>query len=108
MDCAYFHGSSGSPAFHFDPSSKADRKGNIKVGGIRLKFIGILWSDRLPNNVGLIIPLLSNVAAKSVSLIPLITNLGCRIGATEFFDFEKFFEQHFKHLNAQNSDLGLA
>jgi len=79
IDAACFPGSSGSPVFLFNVGSWPDRRGNIIMGGIRIKLLGVLYAgpqhtatgevrivtiptqqrvlafSTIPNNLGLVI-----------------------------------------------------
>lgn len=44
IDMAIFPGASGSPVFIYNPSGFTDSEGNINIGGVRIKLIGIVYA----------------------------------------------------------------
>lgn len=99
IDCACFPGSSGSPIFQFDTGPELTRDGNISMGGVRFKFLGVLWGGPTHNINGEIVAVPIETSVKPVSTTSVMTNLGFCIRATELFGFKTFFEKDIKALS---------
>jgi hypothetical protein len=88
IDAACFPGSSGSPVILFDKGSHMNKNGSFTLGGLRLLFLGILYSGPQHTATGqLQIPgVPDNNWPISLSQIP--NNLGCVIKSNKLLDFE--------------------
>ena len=92
IDCACFPGSSGSPVFHYDTGPELTRDGSIRMGGVRFKFLGILWGGPTHNVDGEIVAKPIETAVKPVSVTQVMMNLGFCIRASELAGFESVFQ----------------
>ena len=92
IDCACFPGSSGSPVFQYDTGPELTRDGSMKMGGVRFKFLGILWGGPVHNVDGEIVAKPIETAVKPASVTPVMMNLGFCIRASELAGFEAVFQ----------------
>jgi hypothetical protein len=76
IDAACFPGSSGSPVFLYSDGASHDRKGNIMMGGVRVKLLGLLYAGPQHTAQGeiKIVTVPTQQRAVAVSSIP--NNLG--------------------------------
>jgi len=93
IDCACFPGSSGSPIFQYDTGPKLTREGNMDIGAVRLKFLGILWGGPTYDANGEIKAIPIQTDTKHVSITKVMTNLGFCIKATEIEAFRQVFSK---------------
>lgn len=98
IDCACFPGSSGSPIFQFDTGPELTRSGSMNMGGVRFKFLGILWGGPIYNVNGEIVAVPIETAIKAVPVTSIMTNLGFCIRATELAGFEAVFKREIESL----------
>jgi hypothetical protein len=92
IDCACFPGSSGSPVFQYDTGPHLTRDGGTSLGGVKFKFLGILWGGPQHQVDGEIVAKPIETAVKPVSVTQVMMNLGFCIRASELAGFEVFFQ----------------
>lgn len=93
MDIAGLPGSSGSPVFIFNQHSYADRYGNIRVGGGRLKLMGVQVAIPIMHAAGTIDVMETPTQQKLVSRTDIPTNLAYYIKAEELLWFKTVIEK---------------
>jgi hypothetical protein len=94
IDAACFPGSSGSPVFLFNIGSWTDRKGNVIMGGIRTKLLGVLYAGPQHTATGevRIVTIPTQQKAMAFSTIP--NNLGYVIKANRLHELEAEIKKH--------------
>lgn len=92
IDCACYPGSSGSPVFQFDTGPEQTRDGNMNLGRVRFKFLGVLWGGPIHNVNGEIVAVPIETAVKPVPVTSMMINLGFCVRATELAGFEPVFQ----------------
>lgn len=98
IDCACFPGSSGSPVFQFDTGPELSRDGAMRMGGVRFKFLGVLWGGPVHNVKGEIVAVPIETSAKPVPITSMMTNLGFCVRASELSGFEPIFRKEIEAL----------
>lgn len=98
IDCACFPGSSGSPVFQFDTGPKLNRNGDISLGEVRFKFLGVLWGGPVHNLDGEIVAVPIETSVKPVSRTSMMTNLGYCVRASELAGFEMMLSKEIEAL----------
>ena len=93
IDCACFPGSSGSPVFQYDSGPRPVRGGGISLGGLRLKFLGVLWGGPTHTEAGKIISVPIQTSAQPIPIVKQMTNLGFCVRAEAVLDFRPLFPQ---------------
>jgi hypothetical protein len=88
IDAACFPGSSGSPVFLYNAGGWIDRKGNIMMGGIRVKLLGVLYAGPQHTATGEIQIVNVPTADKPVAISRIPNNLGVVIKASRLLDFD--------------------
>lgn len=93
IDAACFPGSSGSPVIQFEIGQYFTR-GNLQIGGSRIKFLGILYAGPQHTVEGdiVIVDVPTQQLPKSYAGIP--NNLGLVIKSHELDVFHEMFAQH--------------
>lgn len=89
IDAACFPGSSGSPVFLFNAGGWTDRRGNIIMGGVRVKLLGALYAGPQHTATGeiRIVNVPTKDAPVAISRIP--NNLGLIIKASRLLEFDR-------------------
>jgi hypothetical protein len=82
IDAACFPGSSGSPVFLFNTSGWTDRKGNIKMGGPRVKLLGLLYAGPQYTATGEVRIVNVPTQQRAIALSSIPNNLGLVIKAS--------------------------
>ena len=100
IDCACFPGSSGSPVFQYDTGPELTRNGDMNLGGVRFKFLGILWGGPLHSVDGKIVAKPIETAVNPTSVTQVMMNLGFCIRASELAGFEVVFQSEIDALKA--------
>jgi hypothetical protein len=91
IDCAVYHGSSGSPIFLYDTSNFTTRSGEVVTGVTRLFLLGILYSGPVFETIGEIKYIESPVSNIPVPAITSLVNLGTVIKSEKILDFRPLF-----------------
>ncbi|MDH4330541.1 MAG: serine protease [Candidatus Moranbacteria bacterium] len=89
IDAACFPGSSGSPVFLLNLNGYSDKKGNTILGGVRIKFLGVLYAGPQHTASGDIEIIDVPTIQKPVSLITIPNNLGFIIKSRKIQEFKK-------------------
>lgn len=92
IDAACFPGSSGSPVFLLNLNGYSDKKGNTILGGVRIKFLGILYAGPQHTADGDIQIVNVPTVQKPVPLITIPNNLGFIIKSKKIQEFKKILE----------------
>ncbi len=92
IDAACFPGSSGSPVFLYNASGWTDRKGNMMMGGTRVKLLGLLYAGPQHTATGevRIVNVPTQQRAVAVSTIP--NNLGLVIKAVRLREMDALMQ----------------
>lgn len=96
IDAACFPGSSGSPVFLLNLNGYSDKKGNTILGGVRIKFLGILYSGFQYTAAGGIQIVNVPTVQKLIPLITIPNNLGVIIKSKKIQEFKKIIELFLK------------
>lgn len=96
IDAACFPGSSGSPVFLYNPSNYIDKKGNINMGSLRIKLLGILYAGPQHTATGEIKVINVPTAQQPIAISRIPNNLGLIIKSFVLDDFETILEQKCK------------
>lgn len=88
IDAACFPGSSGSPVFLFNNGSWADRKGNIVVGGQRVKLLGVLYAGPQHTATGEVKIVTIPTQQKAIAFSTIPNNLGYVVKAARLRELE--------------------
>jgi hypothetical protein len=93
IDLACFPGSSGSPVVLFNTGGYTTKRGDMHLGGTRMKLLGILYAGPQLTVEGKIqvVPAPTKAVPIALSQIPL--NLGFVIKAERILDFEPLLKQ---------------
>jgi hypothetical protein len=83
IDAACFPGSSGSPVFLYSTGGYLSRDGNMMMGAMRIKLLGVLYAGPMYNAKGEIVVMNQPVTPKPVAVSPIPINLGMVIKASE-------------------------
>lgn len=94
IDCACFPGSSGSPVLLFNSGGYVDKAGTIRIGGTRVKLLGVLCAGPHFTAQGEIRAVPVPTSVKSVALSQIPINLGYCVKADQL----RWFEAHFQKL----------
>ena len=91
IDAACFPGSSGSPVFLFNTGGWTDRRGNTRLGGVRVKLLGLLYAGPQHTATGevRIVNVPTQQRAIAISNIP--NNLGLVIKAERLQEMDVLF-----------------
>ncbi len=93
IDAACFPGSSGSPIFLLNLNGYSDKKGNTYLGGVRIKFLGVLYAGPQHTAEGDIQILDIPTIQKQVPLITIPNNLGFIIKSKKIQDFKTILKE---------------
>jgi hypothetical protein len=88
IDAACFPGSSGSPVFLFNVGSWPDRRGNIIMGGLRIKLLGILYAGPQHTATGEIRIVNIPTQQRAVAFSTIPNNLGLVVKASRLRDID--------------------
>ena len=88
IDAACFPGSSGSPVFLYNAGGWTDRRGNIIMGGIRVKLLGALYAGPQHTATGEIRVVNVPTQDRPVAISRIPNNLGIIIKASRLFEFD--------------------
>lgn len=88
IDAACFPGSSGSPVLLYNFGNYVDRRGNTRIGTVRIKLLGVLYAGPQHTATGDIVIQNVPTAQKPVSISRIPNNLGIIIKAERLLDFE--------------------
>jgi len=91
IDCAIFPGSSGSPVLLYIVGSYLSRNG-MKLGGLRLKLLGILYAGPQHKTTGEIEIVNIPVRQQPVAISRIPTNLGIVIKSEKLLNFRNIFK----------------
>lgn len=100
IDCACFPGSSGSPIFQFDTGPELRRDGGMSMGGVRFKFLGVLWGGPTYNVSGQLVAVPIQTSVMPVPRTTVMTNLGFCIRASQVREFKSIFAKDIEHLTS--------
>jgi len=92
IDAAVYNGSSGSPVYLLEDGVSCDKNGNVKLGGTRFFFLGVVCQTFLHEVNGelKLIPVpISKTNVVPTTKIP--NNLGVVIKSSKILDFDKIF-----------------
>jgi hypothetical protein len=88
IDAACFPGSSGSPVFLFNLGSWPDRRGNIIMGGIRIKLLGVLYAGPQHTATGEVRIVTIPTTQRVVAFSTIPNNLGMVIKAARLTELD--------------------
>ncbi len=91
IDAACFPGSSGSPVLLYNSGGFTDKRGNVMLGGARLKLLGVLYAGPQHMADGQIAMVPVPTAAKPVVLTAIPLNLGLVLKAKALEDIDEHF-----------------
>ena len=96
IDAACFPGSSGSPVFLFNATGWSNRKGNIMMGGPRVKLLGLLYAGPQHTATGevRIVNVPTQQRAVAISTIP--NNLGLVVKAVRLREMDDLLKTRVK------------
>lgn len=88
IDAACFPGSSGSPVFLYNTGGWTDRRGNVNIGSVRVKLLGVLYAGPQHTATGevRVVDVPTREAPVAISRIP--NNLGLIIKASRLLEFD--------------------
>lgn len=95
IDAACFPGSSGSPVLLFNVGSWADRKGNIIMGGLRMKLLGVLYAGPQHTATGEVRIVNIPTQQKAVAISTIPNNLGLVIKSARLREIEDVLRARF-------------
>lgn len=87
IDMACFGGSSGSPVFICNTAGFSTRQGNVNIGGIRVRLLGILWGGPVYKASGELVVNEIPTSTTVTPLTPMMLNLGYVIRSSALYDF---------------------
>lgn len=93
IDIACFPGSSGSPVLVFNVGGYSTKSGNIHLGGMRLKLLGVLYAGPQMSVEGKIQVLPIPTTTKAISMSSIPVNLGLVIKAERILEFRQILEE---------------
>jgi hypothetical protein len=100
IDAACFPGSSGSPVFLFNVGSWSDRRGNIIMGSLRLKLLGVLYAGPQHTATGEVRIVNIPTQQKAVAISSIPNNLGLIIKASRLIEIDNIMRTMISNGNA--------
>lgn len=100
IDAACFPGSSGSPVFLFNVGSWSDRRGNIIMGGLRLKLLGVLYAGPQHTATGEVRIVNIPTQQKAVAISAIPNNLGLIIKASRLSEIDSVMRRMIPNVDA--------
>jgi hypothetical protein len=95
VDMACFGGSSGSPVFICNTTGFSTRRGNMSLGGIRVRLLGILWGGPFYNAAGELVVSQIPTSTTVKPVTPMMLNLGYVIRSSALHDFVPLVKELF-------------
>jgi len=92
IDAACFPGSSGSPVFLYNAGGYTTRSGNMMLGSVRAKLLGVLYAGPTVTAEGVVRIVEIPTGAQAVSVSRIQINLGMVIRAERLLDFDTLLE----------------
>lgn len=88
IDAACFPGSSGSPVFLYNNGSWASRTGNMIMGGVRIKLLGLLYAGPQHMATGEVRIITVPTQQRAISLSTIPNNLGLIIKSSRILEID--------------------